>query len=65
MQHEQPPASSSSMRDGSSTGDLLDEEQRMGSGVKVEVGPKCYLRWDLIGQFAWKQRDRDSEKEGG
>lgn len=53
------------MRDGSSTGDLLDEEQRMGSGVKVEVGPKCYLRWDLIGQFAWKQRDRDSEKEGG
>lgn len=25
----------------------------------------CYLRWDLIGQFAWKQRDRDGEKEGG
>lgn len=24
-----------------------------------------YLRWNLIGQFAWKQRDRDSEKEGG
>ena len=24
-----------------------------------------YLRWNLIGQFAWKQRNRDSEKEGG
>jgi hypothetical protein len=29
------------------------------------VGLRGYLRWDLIGQLAWKQRDRYSEKEGG
>lgn len=27
-------------------------------------GPRCYLHGDLIGQFAWKQRDRGGEKEG-
>lgn len=27
--------------------------------------PRAYLRWNLIGQLACKQRDRDSENEGG
>lgn len=44
------------------------EEQRMGtecaSASEVEE-PGCYLRWDLIGQFAWKQRDRKGERQEG